>query len=177
MTDTVDRILAAISALSEKERSELFQRLDAEKDSRPPPTQTSLSSIFDAEAFEGPADYVIVFDGGSKGNPGPGYGSYALKDIAHDEKHLIRLDFGRRMTNNEAEYESRLEMADQSPEQVALEVRGDSALVINQIEGTWKTKDDRMRLLRNQCRTLLSRFKGHRLQHQDREKSVRVLGH
>ena len=61
--------------------------------------------------------------------------------------------------------------------EVTREVRGDSALAIHQVEGTWQTKDDRMRSLRNQARELLARFKGHRLVLQGREESVRVLGH
>jgi hypothetical protein len=58
-----------------------------------------------------------------------------------------------------------------------VEVRGDSALVLHQVEGTWKAKDDRLRALRNRVRQLLARFKAHRLVLQGREESVRVLGH
>jgi ribonuclease HI len=91
------------------------------------------------------------------------------------------------MTNNEAEYETliaalqglieRIEAAGRSPRDVSLEIRGDSKLVLNQVQGTWKAKDDRMRALRNRARNLLSRFDAHRLIHHDREESVRVLGH
>lgn len=142
---------------------------------------------FTAEAFEGQPDYTIVFDGGSKGNPGPSYGSYALERVQDGKQRIVRLDFGREMTNNEAEYESliaslqglieRIELAGRAPQDFTLEIRGDSALVLNQVEGTWKAKDDRMRLLRNRARALLARFKAHRLLHQDREESVRILGH
>jgi ribonuclease HI len=137
--------------------------------------------------LEGPADYTIIFDGGSQGNPGPGYGSYALVRASDGERSVVRLDFGRQMTNNEAEYEAligglqglieRAETAGRPPEDLTVEIRGDSALVIHQVEGTWKARDDRMRLLRNRVRELLARFKRHRLVLQGREESVRVLGH
>jgi ribonuclease HI len=185
-SDQVERILAAIAALAEKERAELLQRL-ADTYDLSPATQSSLPLQFTSTEPDGPADYTIVFDGGSQGNPGPGYGSYALTRISDGKRDLVRLDFGRTMTNNEAEYEAliaalqglaeRIEAAGRSPGDFSVEIRGDSALVIHQVEGTWKTKDDRMRLLRNRCRELLRRFKAHRLVLHGREESVRVLGH
>jgi ribonuclease HI len=184
--DKIERILAAIAALSEEERAELLQRLTSESDFSSA-NQPSLPLQFTSTELADPADYVIVFDGGSQGNPGPGYGSYALTRASDGKQDLVRLDFGRAMTNNEAEYEAliaglqglteRIEAASRSPADFSVEVRGDSALVIHQVEGTWKTKDDRMRLLRNRCRDLLRRFKGHRLVLHGREESVRVLGH
>lgn len=184
--DKVERILVAIAALSEEEHAELLQRLASEADFFPA-TQSSLPLQFTSTELDGPADYTIVFDGGSQGNPGPGYGSYALTRASDGKQDLVRLDFGRMMTNNEAEYEAliaglqglaeRIETAGRSPRDFSVEVRGDSALVIHQVEGTWKTKDDRMRLLRNRCRELLRSFKGHRLVLHGREESVRVLGH
>lgn len=99
----------------------------------------------------------------------------------------MRLDFGRQVTNNEAEYEAligglqglieRIEATGRSPGDFTVEVRGDSALVIHQVEGDWKTKDDRMRALRNRVRELLTSFKGHSLVLQGREETARVLGH
>lgn len=185
-SDKVERILAAIAALSEEERAELLQRLAGEEDLFPA-TQSPLPLQFTSIELKGPADYTLTFDGGSQGNPGPGYGSYALTCASDGKQDLVRLDFGRTMTNNEAEYEAliaalqglieRVEAADQSPGDFGVEVRGDSSLVVRQIEGSWKTKDDRMRLLRNRCRDLLARFKGYRLIQHGREESVRVLGH
>jgi ribonuclease HI len=184
--DKVERILAAIAALPEEARVELLQRLASEADLSPAP-QSSLPLEFTSTQLEGPVDYGITFDGGSQGNPGPGYGSYALTRVSDGKQDLVRLDFGRTMTNNEAEYEAliaalqglveRIEAAGRSPGDFGVEVRGDSSLVIHQVKGTWKTKDDRMRLLRNRCRELLARFKGYRLVLQGREESVRVLGH
>jgi ribonuclease HI len=186
VSDSVERILAAIAALSEGERARLFERLAREEES-PPASQTDAPSHFLDDDWEGPADYTLIFDGGSRGNPGPGYGSYALVHARDGKQGLVRLDFGRQMTNNEAEYETliaglrglteRIEAAGQSPVEFTLETRGDSALVVRQVEGTWQTKDDRMRSLCNQARELLARFKSHRLVLQGREESVRVLGH
>jgi ribonuclease HI len=186
VSDNVERILAAISALSDDERAELLERLTNTAGAGLM-TQATAPLHFIDEEWEGPVDYTMVFDGGSQGNPGPGYGSYALIQSPDGSERLKRLDFGREMTNNEAEYETLIaglrglaeliETAGGSPGDFTVEIRGDSALVIRQVTGTWKTKDDRMRLLRNQARALLSRFKGYRLVLQGREESVRVLGH
>lgn len=184
MSENVERILAAIAALSPEERAVLLDRLAG---AAPSPSQATLPLHFAVAGLEGTADYMLTFDGGARGNPGPGYGSYALTRVSDGKSDVVRLDFGRAMTNNEAEYETliaglqalieRIEAAGRSPADFTVEVRGDSALVIHQVQGDWKTKDDRMRLLRNRVRELLARFKGHRLTLQERDESVRVLGH
>ncbi len=184
MSENVERILAAIAALSPEERAVLFDRLAG---AAPSPSQATLPLHFTVAGLEGTADYMLTFDGGARGNPGPGYGSYALTRVSDGKSDVVRLDFGRVMTNNEAEYETltaglqalieRIEAAGRSPADFSVEVRGDSALVIHQVQGDWKTKDDRMRLLRNRVRELLARFKGYRLTLQERDESVRMLGH
>jgi len=182
--ERVERILQAVRALSDAQRRLLLQRLAQEYGQ---PTQELLSSAFEPAQVEGPTDYVLVFDGGSHGNPGPGYGSYHLTRVADGRTSLVRLDFGQEMTSNEAEYQAliggleglvdRIEAAGRDPGEFTVEVRGDSALVLRQVKGDWQAKDDRMRVLRNRARELLSRFKGHRLVLQGREETLRVLGH
>jgi ribonuclease HI len=189
MSHSVAQLLAQIEDLSQDERGQLFDQL-TKTYQFPSPNQVPQQKLplsTPEEALGKQTDYVIIFDGGSKGNPGPGYGSYALRRSSDGKEQIVRIDFEREMTNNEAEYESliealrglieRIERADRSPEDFDLEVRGDSALVLNQVRGNWKAKDDRMRDLRDQARILLSRFKDWQLVHHDREESVRILGH
>jgi ribonuclease HI len=187
VSENVERILAAIAALSPEERAELLGRLSGSGWQPDRPIQAAMSLAFSTGETQGPTDYVITFDGGAQGNPGPGYGSYALTRVSDGKSDVVRLDFGRSMTNNEAEYETliaglqalieRIEAAGRSPAVFSVEVRGDSALVIHQVQGDWKTKDERMRLLRNRVRELLARFEGYRLTLQARDELVRVLGH
>lgn len=128
----------------------------------------------------------IIFDGGSKGNPGEGYGSYAMR-WPGEEPFTVRLRFGGGVTNNEAEYDTlisaleavlkRLHDAGADPAGARLDVRGDSLLVINQVLGEWKVKDERMGKRRDRVRALLRRFGQWRLTHHGREHSVRALGH
>jgi ribonuclease HI len=131
-------------------------------------------------------NYVLVFDGGSHGNPGPAYGSYRFGPKGGHLGNPRRLTFGDG-TNNEAEYESLIAgvrgvLAELSarkvrPSVVRLEIRGDSQLVIRQLEGTWKAKDLRMREFRDEARSLLDAFGDVRYSYQPRSRSVRLLGH
>jgi probable phosphoglycerate mutase len=182
--ERVERILAAVRALPNEQRQEVLRRLQEEHG---PATGAAAALPFQATQLQGPPDYVLLFDGGSQGNPGPGYGSCLLTRTADDKRDLLRLDFGQEMTNNEAEYHTliaaleallrRVEDAGGDPADLALEVRGDSALVLKQVEGAWKTKEERLRPLRNRVRELLTRFRGYRLTLLEREQVVRVLGH
>lgn len=130
--------------------------------------------------------YRLVFDGGSRGNPGAAYGSFRISDPSGRVGRPVRLTFGRG-TNNEAEYKTliaALQALQHSlteigldPKEVCLEVRGDSRLVIQQLRGEWKAKDSRMRVLRNRAARLLEAFGEVRLEHQPRAASVAALGH
>jgi ribonuclease HI len=177
----VQKLLEEIAGLTEAERADLLSRLRELYGAPPPPRQMGLG--LEASAWDGPADYLLIFDGGSEGNPGRGYGSYALFEGGRPARP-VRLDFAGSLTNNEAEYQTLIGALDdllarlaERAAQASLEVRGDSALVLQQVQGRWKAKDDRMRALRDEVRARLGRFARWRLIQQPREDSVRVLGH
>jgi probable phosphoglycerate mutase len=130
--------------------------------------------------------FVLIFDGGSRGNPGAAYGSYRLQRTAAIPLPVRRVTFGHG-TNNEAEYkallaglrglEQVLTQAGMRSADVALEVRGDSRLVLEQLRGTWKVKNARLASLHREAESLLDVFGEVHLVHQDRGRSVKVLGH
>ncbi len=131
-------------------------------------------------------EYALAFDGGSRGNPGPAYGSFRIQRKGARAAITRRMRFGHG-TNNEAEYWallaglrallSQLRAAKIDPRQVRLVVRGDSQLVIRQLQGEWKAKDPRMRELRDLASQLLEPFDEVHLAHQDRARSVAMFGH
>ena len=196
MPDQVALLVRTIATLEPEQRQRLFDLL-AEEGVLPPhlspepraegtfPAQLEL--VRPSPPDDRPPDYVLTFDGGSRGNPGWGYGSYAITRVADGAQRLERLQFGDEYTNNEAEYDaliaalqdltSRIREAGRQPEEFSLEVRGDSALVINQLEGRWKAKEPRMRQRRDRCRRLLAHFGAVKLVAHPREESVRILGH
>jgi ribonuclease HI len=136
--------------------------------------------------WEGPLKVELIFDGGSRGNPGPAYGSYRVKQGSSRARQPVRLDLGQG-TNNEAEYCTliaaledllrELAHTEIDPSRVQLKVFGDSQLVIRQLQGEWKAKDARMRALRDKVWTLSSGFGSVEYVHQLRSRSVATLGH
>lgn len=133
------------------------------------------------------ADYVIVFDGGSKGNPGQGYGSYQITRASDGKTRLRRIEYPGQTTNNEAEYMTLIEAlqeltagiqkAGHDPRKYSVEVQGDSQLVLKQVEGLWKVNEPRLRPLRDKAQGLLRLFGQSKLAWHRRAKSVAVLGH
>jgi len=95
---TPQQILEAIAALPDSERSDLLSRLRELYGipAAPPARQLGLTLA----DWDGPADHLIVFDGGSQGNPSAGYGSYAIFEGTHAGE-VTRLSFPDPMTNNE----------------------------------------------------------------------------
>lgn len=192
MADRVRELAQEITALPAADKRRLFSILGFLRD---------LPEDFDESALALPRlevlppssqptaapDYVLVFDGGSKGNPGFGYGSYAITRTVDGAQRLERLTFGDGCTNNEAEYDSliaaledllgRIEDAGRQPQEFFLEIRGDSALVLNQLQGKWQAKDPRMKRRREQCLRLLRHFGRIVFKAQPRDAIVRVLGH
>ncbi len=128
----------------------------------------------------------IIFDGGSRGNPGPGYGSYVIYWPGRP-RQVVQLQFGEMVTNNEAEYDTliaaleavlaRLREHGADPSTARVAIWGDSQLVVKQVNGEWKTREPRLRVRRDRARELLARFGSWRLEHHAREHSVRELGH
>jgi len=129
---------------------------------------------------------TLVFDGGSLGNPGKGYGSFITRGAVQTGDPERREYAGRR-TNNEAEYMTLLEglryilreaqATGQEPTTLMIEVRSDSKLVVEQISGRWKVKNEGLRPLHAEARELLRRFGNWQLTWHPRSESVRYLGH
>lgn len=132
-------------------------------------------------------DFTVIFDGGSRGNPGPGYGSFVLVRNADGAERRQRLTLGNRMTSNEAEYDTLIRALEAllawirdsglRPEDVSVEVRGDSRLVILQVRGDWKARNARMAARRDRVLALARRLGTVRWEHQPRFASLRILGH
>jgi ribonuclease HI len=131
--------------------------------------------------------YTIVFDGGSRGNPGQGYGSYALRRNEDGKTRKRRLRLGDQVTSNQAEYQAliaaledlidTIQKAGRSPRDFSVEIRGDSRLVMHQLDGSWKTKSLNLMELRDRVEHLMTQMRSVELVWQPRNESVRILGH
>ncbi len=130
--------------------------------------------------------YNVIFDGGSLGNPGKGYGSYLLVSPTGREVHR-ELDYSQdspMMTNNQAEYRTLIEalthlqeLLGERAEKADVLVEGDSQLVLNQLKGSWKVRNAGLRDLHARARELAESFGEITYQWHPRSRSVSILGH
>lgn len=123
---------------------------------------------------EGGGRVHLYFDGGSRGNPGPAAIGWVL--VSGDG---IVTEGGERVgetTNNRAEYEALvrgLEVA-RDYEFETIEIRGDSQLVVKQVQGAWDANDPGMRERRVRVHELLSDFSDWSITHVPRELNERA---
>jgi len=118
-------------------------------------------------------EVVVYFDGGARGNPGPAaIGAVVLDGSSVPPARLAAVSerIGE-TTNNVAEYRALiagLEAASATPSR-AVKVRGDSKLVIEQVAGRWKVKQEHLRPLHARACQLLSHYEAVDLAHVRRE--------
>jgi ribonuclease HI len=114
--------------------------------------------------------YKGYFDGSSKPNPGIMKigGFIKSPDISIINQYSATLGHG---TNNEAEYLSFIRLLDNALDLGIrkIELYGDSALVVNQVNRTWKAKDKRMKAFRDEALSKLAKFHEWRLEHIKRD--------
>ena len=90
-------------------------------------------------------NFVMYFDGCSKGNPGPA-GAGAVIYNNDEEIWSASLYIGKKETNNCAEYQG-LILGLKQAEKLGIQnltVKGDSQLVIKQMKGEYQVKSDKM---------------------------------
>jgi probable phosphoglycerate mutase len=129
-------------------------------------------------------EFAIVFDGGSLGNPGKGYGSYEIMSAGEVYHHARHEYPGEATTNNQAEYMTLIEALKwlrddlgEDRKQATVTIHGDSKLVVNQVNGIWKVKHANMKPLVDEARTLFGEFGKTTITWHPRAKSVERLGH
>ncbi|CAN5768996.1 hypothetical protein BH24CHL3_BH24CHL3_06200 [soil metagenome] len=129
------------------------------------------------------ATYEIVFDGGALGNPGKGYGSYIVSHGGADIQR-IRHEYGDNVTNNQAEYQTLIEALawlasklGSTASKTSVHVNGDSQLVLNQLMGRWKVKNQGLRPLHHKASGLIRQFRDVSLVWHSRDHSMKRLGH
>tara|TARA_B100001094_G_C17910632_1_gene661027 strand:+ start:325 stop:717 length:393 start_codon:yes stop_codon:yes gene_type:complete len=128
-------------------------------------------------------EILLTFDGGSLGNPGEGYGSYNIR--VGDEGEPIfskqRETYGDNLTNNEAEYMALIKGSEKVielyGEKIKLHIKGDSQLVVNQINGSYKVKSQNMIPLYREIMKILTNISEYKIEFWGRENSEREFGH
>ncbi len=120
------------------------------------------------------AETIEIFtDGGSRGNPGPSGGGYAIyrggKLVAKGS------NFYGEKTNNQAEYlaiRDALRHAHEQYGELKVECYMDSKLAVEQMNGEWKVKSENVRPLFNEVRRIADQFNHFRISHVRREQNT-----
>ncbi len=120
-------------------------------------------------------DYVLYFDGCSKGNPGPG-GAGAVLYYKGEEIWGASKFVGIRSTNNTAEYGGLiLGLQEAIVREIRdLTVRGDSQLVIKQMRCEYKVKSEKLLELYEKSKSLSEYFENISFEHVYRDKNKRA---
>ncbi len=134
----------------------------------------TLQAAYAARARRQPT-YVVHFDGCSKGNPGAaGAGAVLYKDGS--ELQVATKYVGDRCTNNEAEWMGLLlglaMCVDRDIKRVT--VRGDSQLVIRQIQGAYEVRHPVLRQYHGMAQRLLKGFEEVKFEHVLRAANARA---
>lgn len=140
----------------------------------------------DSEKLFPEPERFLYCDGASKGNPGPAsigaviYG--ADPESVPDTEELLQISQAiGSATNNVAEYRSLIEGLKALKESLGadfsasrIQVRMDSQLVIRQIEGQYKVKNENLKPLHKEALSVLKAASSFQVQHIPREKNKRA---
>jgi ribonuclease HI len=119
---------------------------------------------------EVPKQWLLMVDGAARGNPGEaGCGA-----VIADENGVIMRELSRylgRTTNNVAEYEGLLMGLEALLKlgQKRIVVQSDSQLMVRQLNGEYRVKDEKLKALFEQAMRLLRQFDSYRILHVRRE--------
>jgi ribonuclease HI len=117
----------------------------------------------------GESTFEVFIDGCSKGNPGKSGAGYLIRveDLVIEEgSRYLGIT-----TNNQAEYRALLLALDRCRALGirSIEVKSDSQLLVNQINGSYRVRNDGLRPLYNEALSRLAGFDRYRLEHISRE--------
>jgi ribonuclease HI len=113
---------------------------------------------------------TAYFDGGARSNPGPaGYGVYIVDDGGTVLAELSG-SLGN-TTNNIAEYNGLIAALEWAVEHdvTALTVKGDSLLIVEQMRGNYKVKNEGLKPLHMKARMLVMQIGNVKFEHVRRE--------
>jgi len=120
--------------------------------------------------------HSMFFDGCSKGNPGRAGAGAVIYDASGNEVFAESVFAGHSTTNNEAEYTGLILGLNAALKRgiTELQVRGDSQLVIRQMQGKYKVNSPKLAPLHTCATTLATKFVKIEYDHVYRDKNKRA---
>lgn len=117
--------------------------------------------------------FILYTDGAARGNPGPAGAGWRICD-AQGEALLEEKKYLGEKTNNQAEYQALLFGLEGvqkfgKAEEIRLKICADSELLVKQIQGEYKVKNEGLKPLFRQAVLTLAKFSGYTIQYVPRE--------
>jgi ribonuclease HI len=115
---------------------------------------------------EGHDEWLLMVDGAARGNPGEaGCGAIIFSSDGSVVKELSR--YLGRATNNVAEYEGLLMGLEALMQMGAtkIQIQSDSQLLVRQLSGEYRVKDEKLKVLFSRAMELLRQFDSFRIEH------------
>jgi len=119
---------------------------------------------------EAETEWLLMVDGAARGNPGEaGCGA-----VIYDEGGVVVKELSRYLghaTNNVAEYEALLMGLEEvlRSGRRRIRIQSDSELLVRQLNGIYRVKDEKLKTLFQQVTTLLRQLDSYRILHVPRE--------
>ena len=131
--------------------------------------------LYSRAMSDGAAGWILRCDGGARGNPGPAAFGYVLLDPTGGETEA-RGEYLGSVTNNVAEYRGLIAGLDAAITRGAnpLTVYMDSELVVRQMTGEYRVKNEGLKPLHNAARERASKLSRVRFVAVRREENVRA---
>jgi len=162
-----------LPAVTPERVREVLTRLAGGKPSAGRPRQTSIFPDNKETSLNNPC--YLYSDGASRGNPGEAGAGAVL--IGSDGSELgTHSSYLGQCTNNVAEYRALLaglELAEQSGCRT-LHIRLDSELIVQQIKGAYKVKNEQLKPLFDKVRSRLAKLKQWDIRHVPRRENARA---
>lgn len=121
---------------------------------------------------DSPGEWLLMIDGAARGNPGKaGCGAVIFDGVGELPRELYR--YLGRTTNNVAEYEGLL-MGLEEVLRIGgtrLRIESDSELLVRQLNGVYRVRDEKLAALHRRAHALLRRLDSYRIIHVRREKN------
>ena len=130
------------------------------------PAPPKPSTTEDSLPGETPSSVILYTDGACRGNPGPSSAGWVIEDRQGSVITQAGVFLGNG-TNNESEYSAAILGLEDAFQRGAKEVtlRADSELMIKQLKGVYRVKNERLKPLFTKLQSIISKFQRVELEH------------
>ena len=166
MKSSIERLLRDISQSNTIQQELVRLGWEASELEAILPASPKSNSAGDSAPDEAQPSVVLYTDGACRGNPGPSSAGWVIED-PHGRVISQAGVFLGTGTNNEAEYSAAILGLEAAFQRGAKELvlRADSELMIKQLKGIYRVKNERLKPLFKKLQSIIAKFQSVELEH------------